>query len=294
MTGKNKICALAVIAFVFAMAVCPCRALGGECEPPPYQYAETKQLMSLVEKAASLIRAGGEEVFPDFSRSGSPWLHDDQYVFVVDLHGNFIVHPFGNLQGRNQLHYKDSFGKPLVQWFIAKTSRGEGTDWCHYMWPKPYKKSASWKSAFIKKVEAPSGNRYIVGAGLYDMPIEKAFIVNAVNSAVAMIGEEGVMAFDKMRTKSSEFVFLNTYVFVIQADGTEVVNPYFPGREGRNLLDLKNNGALEKMLSALNNRQCAWVKTTLPKPAGHIFVTRESYVRKVKLGEKEYIVGCER
>jgi hypothetical protein len=43
--------------------------------------------------------------------------------------------------------------------------------------------------------------------------MEDAFLVSAVNAAVSMIEMEGDKAFAALRDKSSQFVFLVTYIF---------------------------------------------------------------------------------
>ena len=50
--------------------------------------AETADLVAFVRKAADLIRMEGETAFNDFNQTGSPWRHEETYIFVLDPEGN--------------------------------------------------------------------------------------------------------------------------------------------------------------------------------------------------------------
>ena len=58
-----------------------------------YLYEDTKQLVALVEDAASLIEQKGEAAFPLFQIKHSKWLHDQRYLFIYDLNGKRVFHP---------------------------------------------------------------------------------------------------------------------------------------------------------------------------------------------------------
>ena len=52
-----------------------------------YEYADTRQVVALVDQAADLVAARGEAAFDDFRISGSPWRQGDTYIFVLDPTG---------------------------------------------------------------------------------------------------------------------------------------------------------------------------------------------------------------
>ena len=74
----------------------------------------------------------------------------------------------------------------------------------------------------MKRVTFPSGKRHIVGCGIYNMRMDKAFIEDVVNRAAALIAERGKAAFDQLRDRTGPFVFMDTYVFVDSTDGIEL------------------------------------------------------------------------
>ena len=86
----------------------------------------------------------------------------------------------------------------------------------------------------------------MVGSGLYDMKVEKLFVVDTVDDAAELIRKEGKQAFQTLRDKAGPFRYQDVYVFVHDQNGTELVNPASPDLEGQNLLDLKD--ASGKML----------------------------------------------
>ena len=75
----------------------------------------------------------------------------------------------------------------------------------------------------------PSGEQLIVGFGVYNMQMDKAFVEDVVVAAGALVAERGKDAFGQFRDKTGPFVFMDTYVFVDPVDGTELVNPVQPG-----------------------------------------------------------------
>ncbi|MEE9171200.1 MAG: sodium:calcium antiporter, partial [bacterium] len=46
------------------------------------EHAETKELISLVKKAAALVVTKGEEAFAEFRKKDGEWFHGEIYVFV--------------------------------------------------------------------------------------------------------------------------------------------------------------------------------------------------------------------
>ncbi len=210
--------------------------LTGGCsgQKSDYQYQDTKNLVTLVREASALVEKNGEKAFSEFKTEGSKWWKGETYIFVVDTEGNMLVHPDTELEGKNQLGLRDVNGKPIVKRFIEEVSsyEDETEGWSHYLWPKPGEIFPTWKTTFVKLVTSPSGKKYIVGSGGYDMSIERAFIEDEVKDAVRLIESEGTDAFSEIRDPASECIFQDVYVFVINQDGTELVNPVFRHLEG--------------------------------------------------------------
>lgn len=174
----------------------------------------------------------------------------------------------------------------------ATSSSGEG--WVHYMYPKPGDIFPTWKSTFVKRVTFPSGDQRILGCGVFNMQMDKAFIEDVVNQAASLVSEHGEEAFSRLRDKTGPFVFMDTYVFVETTDGTELVNPAQPSFEGKNFFDAKDltgMAAVQEEITAAMNKGSAWLECTWYKPGDNRPARKQTYVRKVQSGENTYIVG---
>jgi signal transduction histidine kinase len=262
-----------------------------------YDYGDTRALVALVDDAAGLLRANGEAAFVDFAATGSRWRTGEDYVFVLDPDGNMLVHPDPSVRGRNQLGLKDINGKPIVRGLLdaALATPGKPQGWYHYEWPVPGEFQPRWKSSYVRLVTAPSGKRYVVGAGTYNDRMERAFAVNAVKDAVARIEAEGAAAFPLLRDRTGPFMIKDTYVFVIDPTGVEVVNPGFPNLEGRNVLDVKDTQGkplVRDLLSVASTSGSGWVDYMWPKPGEGVSTQKSTYVSKARLGNSWVLVGC--
>jgi signal transduction histidine kinase len=134
----------------------------------------------------------------------------------------------------------------------------------------------------------------VVGSGVYNMRLERAFIEDVVDRAAALIEARGRGAFDRLRDKTGPFRFMDIYVFVDTPDGTELVNPAQPSLEGTNLMGLKDvNGkpvAREYIAAAMKDGR-AWVEYFWYRPGDNVPARKETFVRKVRSNGETFIVG---
>jgi signal transduction histidine kinase len=272
------------------------KAASGNSGLAAYRYPETRELIRFVEAAAEAIRRQGEAVFPAFRRAGGKWFKGDRYVFVWDLQGNRYVYPpdLAHESG-NMADLKDIDGKPIGRMIIDAASGPSGEGWVHYQWYQPGAPEPTWKSTYIMRVDSPSGKRYLVGSGAYNMRVERAFVTDAVNQAAALVQHQGRKAFDTLRDKRSPFFFHDTYVFVTSDKGVELVNPAFPALEGRSLLDTRDaKGKLlvRDYIAAAEKNGQAWVSYYWPRPGSRKPVRKLTYVKQVRLGDETLIVGA--
>lgn len=221
------------------------------------------QLMKLVREGAAVFEKRGEKAYPEFRKKGSKWFRDDTYFFVWTMDGTRVFHaadPAG--EGQNVSGMKDVLGRPIGQMILAAAGSPSGEGWVHYMYPELGDIFPTWKSTFVKRVNSPSGKPHIIGVGIYNMQMDKAFIEDVVNRAGTLIAERGKEAFAQLRDKTGPFVFMDTYVFVDSPDGTESVNPAFPSLEGRNLIDLKElkgRAVVREQIAAAMKKGSAWL-----------------------------------
>jgi len=197
--------------------------------------------------------------------------------------------------GRNVSGLKDIVGRPIGRMILEVAAGSSGEGWIHYMYPLPGGIFPTWKSTFVKRVTFPSGNQHIVGCGIYNMQMDKAFIEDMVNRAATLIAEQGKEAFGQLHDRSGPFVFMDTYVFVDTSDGIELVNPAQPSLEGKNLMEVRDvNGktAVKEYITMAMKQGSAWVDYTWYKPGHNTPARKQTFVRRVQCGSDIFIVGC--
>jgi len=173
------------------------------------------ELMTLVREAAAVFEQRGEQAYAEFRWKGSRWFHDDAYFFVWTMDATRVFHAAEpDMEGRNERDLQDIQGRPFGRMFLDTSGSPSGEGWVHYMYPEPGSIFPMWKSSFIKRVTFPSGKQYIIGCGIYNMQMDKAFIEDLVNRAAALVAERGRGAFGQLRDRTGPFFFMDTYVFV--------------------------------------------------------------------------------
>jgi signal transduction histidine kinase len=262
-----------------------------------YSLKETRQTVALVKAAAGEIHARGEAAFDEFRQANSRWYKGDRYVFVWDLQGNRYVYPPDPAhEKQNLIGLKDVGGKPIGKMFVDIASSRDGKGWVHYQWNRPHDYLPLWKSTYIMRATAPSGKTYLVGSGIYDAGMEKAFLVEEVEAAAALLAQQGRKAFTTLRDKKSRFFFHDTYVFVTSATGIELVNPAFPSLEGRSLWDTTDSTGkylVRDYIRLALKQGSGWVTYKWPRPGmPHVEATKTTYVKKVIVDGEPLIVGA--
>jgi signal transduction histidine kinase len=260
-----------------------------------YQHPETKELVAFVREAADLVAKKGETSFELFKKPSSRWLNGDRYVFVMDMAGNRYVYPPDPENERvNIFDLKDLNGRSFGKIFTRPVAPPSTEGWAHYLWSRPNDVHPSWKTTFLVRTRAPSGTEYIVGSGDYTMRMEKAFIVDMVNDAVAMLQKQGRQGYALLRDKRGDYYFKDTYVFVTSFKGLEVVNPAFPMLEGRSVIhtvDAKGKAFVRVYIDRLKEQDSAWVTYQWPKPGETMPAQKEVYVKKVVIDGEPFVVG---
>jgi signal transduction histidine kinase len=265
--------------------------------PEDYEYRETRDLVRLVKDAAELLRIKGEAAFKDFRVSGSRWRQEETYIFVLDALGNMRVHPDPLIECSNQLDLEDINGRPIVRGLLeaAATFESKPEGWYHYQWPVPGGLFPRWKSSYVRLVTTPSGARYVVGSGMYNDRMERAFVVDAVIDAVGLIEKEGEAAFRLFRDPTGPFIAKDAYIFVIDSKGVDLVNPAFPNLEGRDILDVKDTDGkplIREMLDIVQTKGSGWVDYMWPKPGESVSTQKSAYVCRAGIGDHWVLVGC--
>jgi signal transduction histidine kinase len=233
--------------------------------------------------------------YPEFRKKNSKWYRDNTYLFVFNMDGARVFHPVEPEEGQNDADLKDVIGRAIGKMILETGSSASGEGWVHYMYPEPGEVFPTWKSSFVKRVTYPDGKQYIVGSGIYNMEMDKAFIEDVVNRAATLVEQQGKEAFVLLRDKKGPFVFMDTYVFVDNLQGVELVNAAQPGIEGKNLINEKdiNGKFLERdIIDSATKKGSAWVEYYWYKPGQNEPAHKQAFVRKVQHGNETYIVGA--
>jgi signal transduction histidine kinase len=266
---------------------------------PAFTYTNpaTRDLVAFVEAAAAAVAPEGEAAFPAFRQRGGPWFQGERYVFVLSPEGQRIVYPPDpQEEGNNLAREMDIAGKPFGRMLVERAGDPVGRGWVHYQWRRPgaHERRPVWKSTYVVRVQAPSGRTFLVGSGLYEAPMERAFVIQEVNAAAELLQRQGRAAFPVLRDRRERFSFRDTYVFVDTPKGVEVVNPGFPELEGKNLIDLRDaSGApmVRNYIDLALRQGSGWTTYWWPQPdASRLPLRKVAYVRKVVTPEGETLI----
>jgi signal transduction histidine kinase len=274
----------------------------GDCKDQvaQYTYKDTQNLVALVEDAAGLIETKGDEAFKEFAKKDSKWFNADYYLFAYTIDGTTVFHPVRpDLVGQNVMDLKDMNGKQIIRQItnIGRQPASDASGWVFYLWEDRTQITPTWKAAYIRKVVTPDLKTYVVGSGSYNIKIEKAFVEERVKRAARILQTEGKdEAFKLFRSRASSFFFLDSYIFVINEQGETVIDPAFPNRTGRSVIEFQDAVgffAFKDVLEKLEHADEAWVQYLWPKPGSSTPSRKLIYVRKVKVGDEIFIVGSD-
>ena len=136
---------------------------------PAFAEKATKdEIIAKVKEAATMITNKGQDAaFKEINNKEGKFVWKDTYVFVFDLEGTLVAHPFTphNI-GMNQINWRDKSEPPRQPIKdMVDVAKGEGEGWVKYMWYKPGEKVLSKKISYISRVP---GQNLLVGAGIYE------------------------------------------------------------------------------------------------------------------------------
>lgn len=147
---------------VLALLAILCFAANGVAQ----DFATKDECVVRCHEAAALVNSKGvEEAVKLIGDPKGPFVWKDSYVFLMDLNGKMLAHPFQPelTQADHVLLITDPQDKALFVHFV-NLARKVGHGWVEYMWPKPGKTTPSKKVTYIYKVP---NQELFVGAGVY-------------------------------------------------------------------------------------------------------------------------------
>lgn len=259
-----------------------------------YEFNGTKNLVTYVCDAGELFKEQGNDAILQFDEE--PWTTDSTYLFVFNLDGVLLYNPTDEENiGLSRLDLVDDWGQPFIQDMldVVKDPNGDGGGWVHYRWNMPKWDDPLWKTSYVKKVEH-NGVEYLIGSGIYNMPIEKEFVKEKVLSAHSLIESSGETAFNLIRDSTNIYIFMNTYVFVTDVEGNMLVHPMFPELEGTNMWnDQDSTGKyfVQDFINKAVSDSEGWVTYLWPPDEYSAEEEKHTFVKRAVFNGKTYIIG---
>jgi len=136
-----------------------------------------EECVALCKEAAKFINEKGlDPAIAEIGNKEGKFVTKNTYVFLMDLDGNRLAHPFAQPTDpkiMKLIDHKDTTGKLFVQEYI-KVAKTKGEGWTEYMYPTPeelknstpYKeKKSSKKISYVYRVP---GKDLMVIAGFFE------------------------------------------------------------------------------------------------------------------------------
>ena len=120
-------------------------------------------------------------------------------------------------------------------------------------------------------------------------------IVALVDKAAALIDSKGKSVFPEFRKAGSEWRSDDTYLFVTDMEGRNLVNGAFPKFEGTDtsgLKDAKGKPIVQDQIEVARSKGSGWVDYMWPKPGQTEPSQKWSYVKAVKVDGDPAFVGA--
>lgn len=294
----------AAIGSRIGVVLCLLSPLGG-CEPKPVAKPEpapitsprtTEELIAFVERAAAVVQARGSDAFVELGRRPSVWSHDDTYLFIAEAGTNrIVVHGADRTRlGADLTTIKGAEGRSFGRWGLEALANRDHA-WIFYKRARPAGGAPVWKASYLKRVDAASGESYIVGSGVYDLKVDRRFVTELVDMAVARIQEDGRAALKLVRERDGPFVYQQTQVFVIDTRGDVLADPLYPQLERKNQIDLKSadgRPVQRDLIQLIETESEGWRTGYLwPRPYGGRAGHKDIYMRRVQVGRQTLGVG---
>ncbi len=111
-------------------------------------------------------------------------------------------------------------------------------------------------------------------------------VVQKVKEAAEYLSQAGDAGLEKFRSRNSEYMWKDTYVFVINCEADEILaNPAFPERQGEHIkahTDQQGKRYGQELCEKAERPEGGWVEYVWPKPGEEEASRKVSYVRSVE------------
>jgi len=257
---------------------------------------DQEMLVQLVNEATERVESSGESAWAEFRQPGTVWNNGiGPDLFVVDGNGVLVVHPSPEAAGEASFKQGEMNLKSYVQRRLREHEAAERS-WTSRLW-QAVKEFRLRRQHYTRVATAPDGNAYVIGSSLKMSATHRVWVEELVAEAARRVEEEGEAAFPLFRAEGSVFRHRNTNLFVLDPDGTLLVEPVPRGLEGKNLNTLDPRyavwlkGPIEVMRKLLEGGGSAWVTYPWIEPGIDRPLRRATYAERVEHNGKAYIVG---
>jgi polar amino acid transport system substrate-binding protein len=238
---------------------------------------------------------GREQAVAEFSRTGSPFVRGDLYIFGYDYNGTVVAwYSRPDQIGVNRFNATDPVvGKHHIREMAATARNGSGVVW--YYSENPFHNNAvELKTSYVADVDGT----WFIGAGKYlapgpvtplPTPVPTATTSMSRDDLVKYVEEAKTYALQNGRTqslaefnnKSGKFVSGDRYIFAYDYNGTTLALPFQPELLGTNrigMVDAQGVRFIEIMTKTARNGS-GFVDYLYPDPARNFSVEKKtSYV----------------
>ena len=118
-------------------------------------------------------------------------------------------------------------------------------------------------------------------------------IVALVDKAAALTESKGKAAFPEFKKKGSEWLKGDTYIFILDMNGTTLMHPANPELETKSILELKDeNGKafIREFIETAKTKGSGWVDYMWPKPGEKKPAKKLSYIKRAKMPSGETVL----
>src|SRR5204863_250511 len=92
------------------------------------------------------------------------------------------------------------------RWGVQALAGKRDRAWMFYKRKRPGGGEPTWKATFLRRVQGPAGERYVVGSGVYDLVPDRRFVIELVDMAAERIERDGRAALALVRDRKGPFV----------------------------------------------------------------------------------------
>ncbi len=269
----------------------------GEPDVSIYDYRDTRKLVKAAWQAAKLVERDGPAAFATLHRDVG--IEDERlynlYVYLLD--GTCLFHPERpDFVGKNLIDVTDTHGRKALRQVMAAVNDPQNPHgWVHYKWQPHEGLYPVDKSSCQFRVTMPDGRAVVVGGGIAAPLEEKMFAKFSVDSAAALLREQGAAGLEVIRDNKAPYQYREVRVFVLAEDGTTLVDPTFDLDTPRNLRDYRDLGGnypFRTIFERLRNDDSCWVVMLDRSRYRRIMGKKSIYARLGTMDGRPVVVGA--